>query len=411
MSRNDIPAPKHFRRMIIDMLRQAEEIDPVCAHAPPQGLCGGCSFQNRPYSAQLAAKQEALRWLWANDLSAQQREQIEMIGSAQPLGYRTRMDYVTTKGRFGLRRGGKFNYIIDLDQCWLLPEQAFRAARACYDYAMQLGLPDYNLRSHEGFLRYVVVRRSPQATWLVAIVTADAVKAAVAAAQIEALAAHVLEQPGVVAFHWLINDTRTDLSFGRLQQAWGAETLTMQLGAYQLQIGANTFFQNNVYLTPELVAGVRSGLELDNGDSGPLLDLYGGVGTIAIALADVAAEIVTVESVEESAHLALRNIHDNQLWHIRAVHADVLDFLRTQEPDSFPAIIADPPRTGLGPEVCAEILRLKPQRLVYVSCNPLSQLEDVRRLVHTYELRSIQGYDMFPQTPHLEALAVLVRQS
>lgn len=402
-----IPAPKQFRRTIINLLQKSAEIAPVCPHAAPQGMCGGCSFQNREYTAQIDAKIEALRSLWAHELPAEQVATISMIGSPQPLAYRTRMDYVASKGRFGLRRGGKFNYIIDLDQCWLLPEQAFKAARVCYDYAMQLGLADYNLRSHTGFLRYVVVRRSPQDTWLLAIVTADAAQAAVDASQIDGLAAHVLEQPGVVGFHWLINDTKTDLSFGRLQQAWGAETLSMQLGQHSLQIGANSFFQNNVYLMPELLAGVKAGLGLAGHTIGPVADLYGGVGTIAIALADRLGEIVTVESVEESARLAVRNIQENRISNVRAVHADVLDFLAAQEAGYFDAMIADPPRTGLGPAVCAEILRLKSRRLVYVSCNVLSQLEDWRMLASGYQLLSLQGYDMFPQTPHLEALAIL----
>ena len=405
-----IPAPKQFRRMIIDLVRSAEESETACPHAPPQGMCGGCSFQNRPYAAQLSAKGQALHSLWVQDLTEEQCASIGVVGSPQPLRYRTRMDYVATKGRFGLRRGGKFNYIVDLDQCWLLPEQAFLAARACYEYAMQLGLPDYNLRSHEGFLRYVVVRRSPQDTYLLAIVTADATRAAVDEAQIDALAAHVLAQPGVVGFHWLLNDTKTDLSFGQPYRHWGAETLAMQVGSYHLAIGVNTFFQNNVYLMPALLEAVAKGLEVPGASIGPVADLYGGVGTFAIGLADRLAEIVTVESVEESARLAMDNIRTHKLRHVCAVHAEVLDFLRSQEVGIFEAMIADPPRTGLGADVCAEILRLKPERLVYVSCNPLSQLEDIRLLTAEYALQSLQGYDMFPQTPHLEALAVLVRR-
>lgn len=404
------PAPKQFRRQIIDLLHNREEIEAACLHAPPQGMCGGCSFQNRDYATQLEAKGQALRGLWAHDLPEERLARIGMIGSPQPIRYRTRMDYVATKGRFGLRRGGKFNYIVDLDQCWLLPEQAFNAARACYDYAMQLGLPDYNLRSHAGFLRYIVVRRSPQDNYLLAVVTADAAQAAVDQAQIEQLAAHVLAQTGVLGFHWLINDTKTDLSFGQPYRYWGAETLSMQVGIHHLQIGVNTFFQNNVYLMPGLLEGVATGLDIGSSSIGTVADLYGGVGTLAIGLSEKLGEIVTVESVEESARLAVHNIRENELSNVRAIHADVLDFLRAQAAGSFEAMIADPPRIGLGPQVCTEILRLKPQRLVYVSCNPLSQLEDMRMLANDYDLHSLQGYDMFPQTPHLEALGVLIRK-
>jgi tRNA/tmRNA/rRNA uracil-C5-methylase (TrmA/RlmC/RlmD family) len=88
------------------------------------------------------------------------------------------------------------------------------------------------------------------------------------------------------------------------------------------------------------------------------------------------------------------------------VAADVLAFLRTQAPGAFDVVVADPPRTGLGPDVCRELLRLRPRRFVYVSCNALSQLDDARMLLAGYRLTALRGYDMFPQTPHLEVLAI-----
>jgi tRNA/tmRNA/rRNA uracil-C5-methylase (TrmA/RlmC/RlmD family) len=92
---------------------------------------------------------------------------------------------------------------------------------------------------------------------------------------------------------------------------------------------------------------------------------------------------------------------------VAAVASDVLPFLRQQQPGSFEVVVVDPPRTGLGPEVCAELLRLRPQRIVYVSCNPLTQVEDVAALRAGYDLTALTGYDMFPLTPHVETLALL----
>lgn len=156
------------------------------------------------------------------------------------------MDYVASKGRFGLRRGGSFNYIVDLAECQLIPPQAFAAARAVYERAAALGLPDYNLRSHEGFLRYVVVRRSPDDELLLAVVTAAPDEAGDRGAAIAQVAETALAQPGAIGFHWLVNDSRTDLSFGRTERHWGAELLPMRVGARTLAIGPNTFFQNDV---------------------------------------------------------------------------------------------------------------------------------------------------------------------
>jgi tRNA/tmRNA/rRNA uracil-C5-methylase (TrmA/RlmC/RlmD family) len=141
-----------------------------------------------------------------------------------------------------------------------------------------------------------------------------------------------------------------------------------------------------------------------------LADLYGGVGTIALHLAGQAGEVVTVEAVAESAALARENIAAAGAANVRAVAADVLPFLRDQPPGAFDVVVADPPRVGLGPDVCAELLRLAPRRIVYVSCNPLTQRDDVAALAPRYRLDSLLGYDMFPHTPHVEALGVLERR-
>src|SRR5262245_741567 len=161
--------PKLFRRQVLDAAYSGEATMPRCPHAPPADFCGGCTFQDRTYATQIAVKLAALRTLWSNDLPAAALGAITMIESPEPFAYRTRMDYVASKERFGLRRGGKFNYIVDLRECHLIPPEAFTIARGVYEHAVTLGLPDYNLRSHAGFLRYIVVRRSPQATLLLAM--------------------------------------------------------------------------------------------------------------------------------------------------------------------------------------------------------------------------------------------------
>jgi 23S rRNA (uracil-5-)-methyltransferase RumA len=394
--------PKLLRRQIIDLLRDAERAEAPCPHAPPAGMCGGCTFQDRSYGAQVAAKRATLRALWEGELPADLIAGLEVVGSPSPLTYRTRMDYVCSKDRFGLRRGGKFNYIIDLDQCHLLPPEAFAAARQVYDHAIGLGLPDFNLRSHEGFLRYVVVRRSPDDQVLLALVTSAPDAEGRYAQAIEEVAAEALQSPLVVGLHWLVNDTKTDISFGRHQRHWGAESLSMRVGARALQIGPNTFFQNNVYLLEPLLDDVARLV----GAPRAAADLYGGVGTIALRLADQVGQIVCVESVEESTAWARRNMADNQISHVTIVQAETLAFLREQSEGAFPVIVADPPRTGLGPDVCRELLRLRPERLVYVSCNPITQVEDARALAPGYRVAELRGYDMFPQTPHLESLAL-----
>ena len=419
-------SPKLLRRQIVEATSAGEPTPPRCQHAPPLGFCGGCTFQDRSYAAQLAAKRAALQSLWAADLPAELLERVIMVGSSDPFEYRTRMDYVTSKERFGLRRGGKFNYIVDLAECHLIPPDAFAIARSVYEWAIALGLPDYDLRSHAGFLRYIVVRRSPQNTLLLALITAAPDLDGMYAAAIEQVAEHALAQPTVEGFHWLVNDTVTDMSFGTPQRHWGSDLLDMRVGSRTLAIGPNTFFQNNVHLLLPLLDDVAGAVTKDerrrtNDDSARsfvvrpsslvVADLYGGVGTIALHLADHVAQVTCVESVEESAQLAERNVAANRVRNVAVVAADVLAFLRDQSIGQFDVVVADPPRVGLGPDVCRELLRLRARRLVYVSCNALSQIEDARALAAGYRLIELRGYDMFPQTPHMEALAVFERRT
>ena len=399
---------KQFRTLIASAAQAGEPVAPRCPHAGP-AECGGCAFQDRAYADQVAAKALALNQLWRDEpaasFSLQPESLIKVVASPDPYNYRTRMDYVATKGRFGLRRRGRFNYIIDLETCHLIPPASFAPALAVWRRATELGLPDYDIRSHVGFLRYLVVRRSPDDQLLLAAVTAagphdDAM------AELAALA---LSHPGVVGFHWLLNDTLTDISFGAPLRHWGAATLPMRVGERVLQIGPNTFFQNNVHLLLPLLEAVRLAVtEPNTANSHPsrVADLYGGVGTIALHLAGSVGRVITVESVPESAALARQNIADAGARNVEAVEADVLPFLRSQPPGAFEVIVADPPRTGLGPEVCAELLRLAPRRIVYVSCNPLTQRDDAAALAPGYQLTSLRGYDMFPHTPHVETLGV-----
>lgn len=402
---------KAFKNLVATTVQAQPAVAPHCPHV---GQCGGCAFQDRAYADQVAAKQQVLQTLWADlappnaNADAPPAEPNTtafpaVVPSPDPYAYRTRMDYVTTRGRFGLRMRGRFNYIIELTTCHLIPPAAFRVALTLWERAQALEMPDYNMRSHEGFLRYIVIRRSPRNRLLLAMVTAGEQYPT----EMEQLAACALAHPEVVGFHWLLNDTLTDLSFGRSIRHWGAATLPMEMGPQTLHIGPNSFFQNNIHLLRPLLDAVAVAV----GPAQRVADLYSGVGAIALHLAGQVEHLLAVESHPESAALGRYNIALNGATNVTMHAADVADFLASTAPGSLDTIVADPPRTGLGAQICAELLRLQPRRIVYVSCNPLTQREDVLLLQAGYQLTALRGYDMFPHTPHVEALAVLDRRA
>lgn len=390
--------PKLFRRSIIEHARSAPQQSPTCLHAPPLDMCGGCTFQHIAYEHQISAKRIALNNLW-HTYWPTESQPLAVVESPDSLTYRTRMDFIASKGRFGLRRGGKFNYIIDLTTCHLIPPEGFTIAHGIWQALMAHGVPDYNLRSHEGILRYVVVRRSPSNHYLIALITSIPDDNATAA--IQEVAMHTLQNPAVVGVHWLRNDGPADVSFGEPYKHWGAELLPMQVGDVTLSIGPNTFFQNNIYLLDHLLDAVKTAV----GPATTVADLYGGVGTIALSLAKQVGRVHCVESFAPSIELCQQNIARSPYRNVTAEVADVAQFLQ-QSDTQYDVMVVDPPRAGLGPEVCAQILRHAPRRLVYVSCNPLSQIEDTKLLQAAYDVTAVTGYDMFPQTPHFETMAI-----
>ncbi len=399
---------KAFKKLIVTDTLAAPPHAALCPHAEE---CGGCAFQHRAYPAQVAVKTNALRHLWQqlvpDYVPAEVVDTLSVVPSPDPLHYRTRMDYVATKQRFGLRRAGRFNYIVELTTCHLIPPAAFAAAYTVWQASQQWGMPDYNIRTHEGFLRYIVVRRSPTDALLLAAVTSDDASAAPLMPRMAELA---LAQPGVQGFHWLINATRTDLSFGEPRQHWGAALLPMPVGDVTLHIGPNTFFQNNVHLLLPLLDAVKDAVLDQPTPPQRVADLYAGVGAISLHLAPHVAHVVAVESHGESAALATSNAATNGIANVTSHAEDVLAFIEQQPANAFDTVVVDPPRTGLGEAVCRALRRLQPHRIVYVSCNPLTQADDVQHLAPDYRVVQMRGYDMFPHTPHVEMLAVLTRR-
>ncbi len=390
--------PKLFRRSIIEQTRSAPHQTPTCPHAPPLDMCGGCTFQHINYRDQIDAKTAALNSLW-QEYWPTDTTPLAVIASPDPLTYRTRMDFIASKGRFGLRRGGKFNYIIDLSTCHLIPPDGFAIAHTMWKALIERGVPDYNLRSHEGILRYIVVRRSPTNHYMIALITTVPDENATTA--IHDVAQATLQNPAVVGVHWLRNDGPADVSFGEPFAHWGDALLPMQVGNVTLSIGPNTFFQNNIYLLDHLLTAVKTAV----GGAHNVADLYGGVGTIALSLAEQVDHVHCVESFAPSIELCRHNIAHSPYTNVTAEVADVAQFLQHSN-THYDVMVVDPPRAGLGPDVCAQIIRHAPRRLVYVSCNPLSQIEDTKLLQSAYDVTAVTGYDMFPQTPHFETMAI-----
>ncbi len=389
---------KRFQKAVERALRHTERLTAwPCAH---YGECGGCAMQDIGYENQVLAKRAALLELWGADLPEQLRTGFELTPAPEPFEYRLRMDYVCSDDRFGLRVRRRFYAIVDLHECHLIPETLFSTLRRVYTIARELGIPDYNVYHNTGYLRYLVARRNVRDEWLLSLTTADHTREE----QLDTVAQVALAQ-GALGVWWQVQERTADVSFGEPVRHWGRPLLPQYVRGRTLLMGPNTFFQNNVagfeailgYVEP-WVSGARR-----------LVDLYAGVGTIGICLAGQVEQVFAAELVAESVELAQRNIELNGLGErIEIVSADTAAVL-ADERTRGDVLVVDPPRAGLGPDVCSRLCELGPARLIYISCNPVTQMIDLRALASRYRVVAARGFDLFPQTYHCEQVVVLER--
>jgi 23S rRNA (uracil-5-)-methyltransferase RumA len=358
---------------------------PRCKHF---GQCGGCAFQDRAYlREQLELKKKSLESLFGRP--------VEVVPSPLAYGYRNRMDFVCAFGKIGLREKGRFNRVVEIDQCLLLPDRAADLFRLLKEGVRANGIPDFNYLNHQGYLRYITLR--------VAANTPDIMVNFVTATEEEKLMPLLeIARDLASSINWIVQPALADLSYGPIWKSFGQPFFTEKAGPRVYCAGPNTFTQNNALLAPCLFEYIRGHVE------GRVLDLYCGMGAISLYVADGVKEVIGVEQEGEALKYAAENRRINGIDNVSFISADVRQYLvENEKTEKFDTVIIDPPRSGLGAKVARKILRMGPKRIVYVSCNPKALAEDLETFIQHYDLEEVRGFDMFPQTPHVEGVIIL----
>jgi 23S rRNA (uracil1939-C5)-methyltransferase len=229
----------------------------------------------------------------------------------------------------------------------------------------------------------------------------------------EKLLLHIAEQfPEVISLQYIINPKKNDSLHDLQANVFsGHDCLYEEYKGLRFRISAKSFFQTNTLQALTLCKTVERFASLTGTEC--VYDLYTGTGTLACFLAQKAKKIIGIEYINEAIRDAVINSEINNLRNIRFIAGDIKetltnDFLQKNEnPD---VIITDPPRAGMHEEVTKKILKISPQKIVYVSCNPATQARDVAILKENYRIEKIQPLDMFPHTAHVECIAALVRK-
>jgi 23S rRNA (uracil1939-C5)-methyltransferase len=376
------------------------------------GICGGCSTQDLDYSVQVERKQSILNELLAPH-SAKLRQ---VVAAPSPWFYRNKMEFAFGfKGEetaLGLRRRGRFYGVVDLEECFLMSETVGDVLRTVRAWATEHELRPYHLRRHTGFLRYLVLREGKRTGERMAIlVTASPEDESAFLPKLDELTGR-LKALGATSFLWAVTERQADLAQGEIRGTLlGEPILRERMGGVDFLLSPYAFFQPNVEQTDRLIERAREHL----GEGWPMLiDLYSGVGGLSLSLSAQAKRVIGVEMDPAATADAQRNASANGRGNCSFVAEDSRAFLRRFSNYSFMtdrwAVVLDPPRAGMHPKMPAQLLRVAPPLIIYVSCNPKKLAEDLAQLEKSYQAEEIIPYDFFPHTPHIEILAKLVRR-
>lgn len=390
------------------------------------GTCGGCKWQHVGYEHQLEAKRESVHdaLTRAGGLTLPEDGVRPTLGAESPYFYRNKMEFsfsayrwltpeeIATKDAFdtdfalGLHVPGNFMKVLDLKACYLQSELSVKLVNATREIAKAESWAPRDVRTGEGWLRHLVIRNGQRTgEVMVNLVTNGA-----SDSRIQAYAAMLRFQfPEVTTLIHTINTGKAQTAYGEaMHTIYGPGVIHDEIGGLRFEIAPNAFFQTNTNQAERLYEVAREFADLKPTDR--VFDLYCGAGTISLFLAKHCAEVLGVELVEEAVANARANAKANGITNARFVAGDMRDlftedFIATHgTPD---VLVVDPPRAGMHPKVVERILAMRPERIVYVSCNPQSQARDLAPLKDAYRVDAVQPVDLFPQTHHVESVVRL----
>ncbi len=411
---------------LLEVVRQSSlYTEPACTHF---GECGGCALQHLEYVEQIKAKREQVCDSLERLGGFAGVEVAATLPSPDVYFYRNKMEFSFSRQRWlsptemesieqaadesvflGLHAKRFYDKIVHVDDCFLLHPKTNEIMREVREFARRSGLPAYSTLSHDGFWRFLVMRHAKSTDELMVNLIVSHYDSDLASDFTRLISSRFAE---VSSLLYSVSTSRAGVAFAEKEYLLaGKRCIVEKIGRLEFEISSGSFFQTNSRQAQRLYEVVVDYAQLS--DSETVYDLYCGAGTISLYLSDRAKRVIGFEAVESAIADARRNARRNGINNCEFVLGDLRDRLSETErvlaefgkPD---VLIIDPPRGGMHPKTVQAVLKLSPQRIVHVSCNPTTLARDLKILCESqYRLVKVQPVDMFPHTAHIEVVAKL----
>lgn len=413
---------RHAEAEVVEVLEPgAARTEPRCRYAGP---CGGCKWQHVTYEAQLEAKRQSVEDAFRHPGGFEGIEVPPVLGAEKIYFYRNRMDFNFSADRWltraeidtgknfdtsfalGLHPAGQPFKVLDLKECHLQSELSRRLVNEVRDFVKARGWAPWHIRKHEGFLRHLVIREGERTGEIMVNLVTNGHDGE----RMEEMAGFLQEEfPEVTTFVNTVSTGVAQTVYGEEEHViYGDGVIRDRIGPHTFEISPTAFFQTNTAQAERLYGVARDFAELRPDDL--LYDLYCGTGTISLFMADAVEHVVGIELAEEAVENARANAARNGVENCTFHAGDMLKLFTeafVEEHGRPDVLVVDPPRAGMHKKVVERLKEIRPERLVYVSCNPQTQARDLARLKDVYRVEAVQPVDMFPHTYHIENVVSL----
>ncbi len=394
-------------------------VQPFCEHF---GTCGGCKWQHIGYNTQLYYKEKQVKDNLERIGKVALPKFDPILGSKKDKFYRNKLEFTFSsfgwltneqiqsgenydRNALGFHMPGRFDKILDIQNCYLQPDPSNAIRLAVRDYTRAKGLVYYDAVKQTGFLRNLIVRTANTGELMVILLVKHNDEEAILG-----IMQHLETNfPEITSLQYVVNPKMNDTFHDQEVICYkGLPYIHEEMEGIRFRVGPKSFYQTNADQAYELYRLTREFAGLTGNEL--VYDLYTGAGTIANFVARQAKEVIGIEYVPSAIEDARINSEINNITNTTFYAGDMKDILSDAliaqhgRPD---VVITDPPRAGMHPDVVEKLLQVHADRIVYVSCNPATQARDLELLSDKYDVTRVQPVDMFPQTHHVENIVLL----